>query len=438
MTLYNHLDVLVTRRGVSRRNFLHYVSAGALAAGTLDFRDLMSVQAAELRKQGMSLILLWMQGGPSQFETFDPKPGTENGGPTEAIDTAVAGIRIAKGWEQTAKQMRDIALIRSMTNKEGEHGRATYQLHTGYVPTGTVRHPSLGCAIAKEIAPPEHDLPTVVSIGGGRGPNGSIGSGFLGVDYEPFLVPVAGQLPQDVAVPVGTARFERRLGLLGSLEDDFASRGGESVVADHKKLYAKTKKLVLSPDVKAFEIVSESQETKDRYGDSQFGRGCLLARRLVEAGVTFVEVVSGGGMGLRNWDTHQDNFETVAKHAELVDPAFAALVADLKQRGMLDRTLVVWTGEFGRTPRINPNKGRDHYPRVFSAAIAGGGIRGGQVIGASTDDGTQVKDDPVTVPDLFNTICKSLKVDPHKENLSPIGRPLKIVDGGKPVEKLFG
>src|SRR5579864_353504 len=178
MNLFHHLDVNLTRRGVSRRNFLHYVSSGALAAGTLDFRDLMSVQAAELRKQGMSLILLWMQGGPSQFETFDPKPGTENGGPTEAIETAVPSVRIAKGWEQTAKQLGDIALLRSMTNKEGEHQRATYQMHTGYIPTGTVRHPSLGCAIAKEIATPDQDLPAVVSIGQGGGPGGAIGSGF--------------------------------------------------------------------------------------------------------------------------------------------------------------------------------------------------------------------------------------------------------------------
>src|SRR5262249_55011467 len=241
MSLFHHLDVSLTRRGVSRRNFLHHVSAGALAAGTLNFRDLMSVQAAELRKQGMSLILLWMQGGPSQFETFDPKPGTDNGGPTEAIDTAVPGIRIAKGWEKTAGEMKEIALIRSMTNKEGEHQRATYQMHTGYLPTGTVHHPSLGCAIAKEIAAPEHDLTTVVSVCGGRGPGGAIGAGFLGVDYEPFLVQNPGQLPQDVAVPVATGRFERRLGLLNNLEVDFAARGGEIAVADHKKLYAKTK-----------------------------------------------------------------------------------------------------------------------------------------------------------------------------------------------------
>src|SRR5262245_34665138 len=225
MSLFHHLDVALTSGGVSRRRFLHYVSAGALAAGTIDFRDLMSVQAAELRKQGMSLILLWMQGGPSQFETFDPKPGMEHGGPTEAIETAVSGIRIAKGWEQTARQMNDIAVIRSLTNKEGEHARATYQLHTGYIPTGTVRHPSLGCAIAKEIALPEHELPAVVSVGQG-GPGGQmVGAGFLGVDYEPFLVQQPGQLPQNVALPVQAPRYQRRLGLLGKLENDFASRG---------------------------------------------------------------------------------------------------------------------------------------------------------------------------------------------------------------------
>jgi hypothetical protein len=434
---FHHLDVVSSRCGFSRRSFLHYVSAGAAATGSLNFRDLMSVQAGEIRKQGMSLILLWMQGGPSQFETFDPKPGTETGGPTQAIDTAAPGIRIAQGWENTARQMQEIALIRSMTNKEGEHIRATYQMHTGYVPNGAVRHPSLGCAIAREIAPPDHDLPAVVSIGPGRGGGQQlVGSGFLGVEVDPFLVENPGNLPRDVALPTQTPRFERRLGLLGNLENDFAARGGELAVADHKKLYEKTRRLVLSPEVKAFEFRDELQSTKDQYGDTDFGRGCLLARRLVEAGVTFVEVRSTGPNG--NWDTHQDNFTRVAENAKVVDPAFAALVADLKQRGLLEKTLIVWMGEFGRTPRINPNTGREHYPRVFSAALAGGGIRGGQVVGATTGDGATIEHDPVTVPDLFCTICKSLTVDPQKENISPIGRPLKIVDGGKPVDKLFG
>jgi hypothetical protein len=424
-------DITLTRRGVSRRSFLHTLSAGAVAAGAVNFRDLMALQADELRKDGRAMILLWMEGGPSQLETFDPKPGTENGGPTEAIDTAVSGIRIAKGWEETAKVMKDVALIRSMTNKEGQHQRARYQLHTGYLPSGSVRHPSLGSCIAKEIGDPKSDLPTICSVTRGQVASGS-GAGFLGVDYEPFVIQNPGQMPQNVTLTTDKSRFERRQGLLGKLEHDFAGRGGETAVNDHKLLYEKTAKLVLSPHVKAFDFSSEPADLKKRYGETDFGRGCLLARRLVEHGVTFVEVRSDG------WDTHQENFSAVTRNAGQVDPGMATLIADLKDRGMLDRTLVVWMGEFGRTPRVNPRNGRDHYPRVFNAAIAGGGIRGGQVIGGSSPDGMAIKDDPVTVPDLFASICKSLKVDPTKENLSPIGRPLKIVDGGSPVAKLFG
>jgi uncharacterized protein (DUF1501 family) len=426
MSLFHHQAVRLSRHGLTRRSFLHYVSAGAVAAGTLSFRDLMSLQAGELRKQGMSMILLFMQGGPSQFETFDPKPGTDNGGPTQAIATAVPGIEIAAGWEQTARQMQDIALIRSMTNKEGSHPRAVYQMHTGYAPTGTVKHPSLGACIAKEIAPADQDLPSVVSVGP------TIGSGFLGVDYEPFVVNNPGQLPQNVGSPVPTPRFERRLGLLNKLEGDFSERGGENVVADHKLLYEKTARLVLSPDVKAFDLGTEPADLRARYGDTPFGRGCLLARRLVEAGVTFVEVTLNG------WDTHDNNFERVKQLAGQTDPAFATLIADLKERGRLDKTLVVWTGEFGRTPRINPRTGRDHYPRAFNAAIAGGGVRGGQVIGSSTKDGLAIDKDPTSVADLFASICKSMQVNPAKENLSPLGRPLKIVDGGKAIAPLFG
>ncbi|MCY2963705.1 MAG: DUF1501 domain-containing protein, partial [Planctomycetota bacterium] len=317
------------------------------------------------------------------------------------------------------------AIIRSMTNKEGEHQRATYQMHTGYVPTGTLRHPSLGAAIAKEIAAKGHDLPSVVSVGQ------TIGSGFLGVDYEPFVVQVPGELPRNVAGRVRPPRFNRRIDLLNRLEDEFAARGAESVVAEHKQLYDKTRKLVLSENVKAFEFGDESKETKALYGDSQFGKGCLLARRLVEAGVSFIEVRSNG------WDTHQDNFSAVSKLAKQVDPGLAGLVTDLKQRGLLEKTLVVWMGEFGRTPRINPRTGRDHYPRAFNAVVAGGGIRGGQIYGKSSDDGMLVKENPVTVQDLFTTFCKSLRVDPTTENVSPIGRPLKIVDGGQSIDRLF-
>jgi hypothetical protein len=411
---------------VSRRGFLRNVSGAGAAIGTLGFRDLMHLQAAELQKRGRSMILLWMQGAPSQFETFDPKPGTENGGPTQAIDTSVSGIRIAQGWEKTAQVMDDIALIRSMTNREGNHQRATYQMHTGYIPSGSVKHPSLAANIAKEIGDRAAELPHVVSVGQ------TVGAGFLGVDYEPFVVANPGQLPQNVASVVSTPRFNRRVGLLNRLEADFAARGGKVTVENHRKLYGKTSKLVQSTAVKAFDISEESAETKARYGDTNFGRGCLLARRLVESGVTFTEVRLG------NWDTHQDNFERTTTLSGQADPAFAALITDLKQRGLLDKTLVVWMGEFGRTPRINPRTGRDHYPRVFNGAIAGGGVKGGQVIGSSTADGSTVKENPVTVPDLFCSICKALEIDPRAETISPLGRPMKIVDGGKVVNQLFG
>jgi hypothetical protein len=274
------------------------------------------------------------------------------------------------------------------------------------------------------------ELPPVVTVGA-RQLFGGVGAGFLGVDYEPFIVGTPGQLPDNVRVPVEETRFERRLGLLEELEGEYAQRGGGTVVEDHQRLYEKTSKMVLSEQTKAFDLSGEPESIASEYGNSPFGRGCLLARRLVEAGVTFVEVVSNG------WDTHQENFTNVKRLAGGVDPGLAALVSDLKARGQLEKTLVVWMGEFGRTPRVNPRTGRDHYPRVFSVALAGGGIQGGQVIGSSTEDGSAVKDNPVTVPDLFSSICKCLHVDPAIENISPLGRPMKIVDGGQPIAQLF-
>lgn len=424
-----HENVAVTRRAISRRGFLYGTAA---AAGAMNFRDVMSVRADELRKQGRAMILLFMQGGPSQMETFDPKPGTEHGGPTKSISTAVSGIEIAEGWEQTAKQMQDIAIIRSMTNKEGEHQRAVYQMHTGYIPSGSVKHPSLGANVARELAKQDRELPAVVTIGGG--PGVGAGAGFLGVDYEPFNVsgPSVGNIPDHVDTLIGDQRFTRRLGLLNKLDGEFAARGGETVVNNHRQIYDKSAKLVLSPLTKTFDIRQETAATRERYGDSEFGKGCLLARRLIEIGVTFVEVRMNG------WDSHQDVFDGVKGLAQKCDPAMAALIADLKDRGLFDKTLVVWTGEFGRTPKVNARTGRDHWPRNFNALIAGGGIKGGQVIGETANDGMGIVNDPVTVPDLFSSICKSLEVNPAKENMSPIGRPLKIVDGGQPVAKLFG
>ena len=428
-----HAHYSAAGRGFSRRSFLRNVSAASLAgaaAGRFSFSEALAADADGLRKRGKAMILLWMAGAPSQFETFDPKPDHDHGGGTEAIDTAVPGIKIARDWPNVAKAAGDVAFVRSMTNNEGNHQRASYQLHTGYAPTGSVRHPSVAAGVVQQIAPAGLALPASVTIGGGR--DAGAGGGFLGVKYDPLTVPKAGTPPANAAPAVPATRVRRRLGLLDQLEGEFAARGGGSVVENHRELYKSAGELSLGPDLGAFGLDDEPQSLEDKYGDTDFGRGCLLARRLVEAGVTFVEVRMTG------WDTHADNFDRVAENAAAVDPAFAALVGDLKDRGMLDDTLVLWTGEFGRTPKINARGGRDHYPRAFNCALAGGGVRGGQVVGSTTPDGTAVKDRPVSVDDLLRTCCASLGVDADHEHLSPLGRPLRVVDGGAVVGELLG
>lgn len=416
---------------MSRRRFLSRSLTSCAAIPGLGWLSSLPLQAEQLRQQGMACIVLFMRGAPSQFETFDPKPGAKSGGPTKAIPTAAGGIRIAEGWEKVAAQMRDISLIRSMTNnKEGNHDRAVYQLHTGYLQSATVRHPALGSIAAAELGDPEFDLPHFVNIGNRTG---VVGSGFLGATYAPFKVRDPSEPPKNVALPSGidAERFRQRHELLAGLEEDYAEQGGREPVEEHRALYRSARRMVLSPRLKAFDLSLESDAVRDRYGRSEFGQGCLLARRLVEQGVTFVEVESSG------WDTHLDNFNRVKKLAPGVDTGFATLVGDLKERGLLDRTLVVWMGEFGRTPRINANSGRDHHPLSFSVALAGGGLQGGRVVGATDSEGAEVAERPVTVPDLFATFCRSLKIDPTRENVSPLGRPIRIVNGGEAVGELF-
>jgi hypothetical protein len=432
MTTQSLTHVCCNHDGVlNRRSFLRWSAAGAVAGATLGFGDAISVHAGEMRKNGMACILLFMNGGPSQMETFDPKPGTENGGQTKAIETAARGIQIAELWPKVAGQMKDISLIRTVTNKEGAHPRAVYQLHTGYVPTAAIKYPTFGSCAAKELGDAEFDLPGYVSITGRRG--GSPGSGILGMQYAPLIVADPNKMPQNVERPrdVSEARLDRRLNLLKDVDAEFRDAGAPAPSADHQALYGGAARLVKSPRLKAFDLTKESDKMRDRYGRTNFGQACLLARRLVETGVTFVEIESDG------WDTHFDNYDRVKTLAGPNDQGFATLVADLKERGMLDRTLVIWMGEFGRTPRINPRGGRDHFPAVSNIALAGGGIHGGRVIGATAADGMSIKERPVTVPDLFCTFCETLKINPRKENMGPLDRPVKIVDGGNPVKELL-
>jgi hypothetical protein len=431
MAVQNLTFVQTNRDGViSRRNFLRSVAVGAAGLGALGWKEAVTLHAGELRRQGRACILLFMRGGPSQFETFDPKPGAATGGPTRTIDTAAPGIRIADSWTNVAREMNHLALIRSLTNREGEHQRATYQMHTGYVPIGGVRYPSLGSTVAREIGPRESDLPHFVSVGNRFT---TIGSGFLGMAYAPFIVANPNQMPGNSELPAGVTdrRFGRRLELMRDLEEDFAQAGGQARVREHRALYSSAAQMVRSPRLRAFDLLEEDAAVRDRYGRTPFGQGCLLARRLVQAGVTFVEVELNG------WDTHQDNFERTRSLSQTADRGFAALVTDLRERRLLERTLVIWMGEFGRTPRINPNNGRDHFPRAFSVALAGAGVRGGRVIGATSASGADVSARPVTVSDLFCTFCQALGINARRENMTPIGRPIRIVDGGQPVRELF-
>ena len=422
------VNVRVNGEGaLSRRGFLGWLGAGSAGLAGLSWLDCLTLHADELRKARKSCILLWMAGGPSQFETLDPKPGADTQGPTRAIPTAVPGISVAEHWTKVAGVTRDLAIIRSMTSKEGNHGRATYLLHTGYAPSGGIVHPGFGSITASELGPDEFDLPHFVSIQGA-----SVGGSFLGVKYAPFVVTDPNRSPDNLAAPVPGDRLHRRLGLLKELEGPFARSGADSPVRDHQALYQQTAQMVLSPRVKAFDLAAEPEKMREAYGRTPFGQGCLMARRLIEAGVTFVEVQSSG------WDTHASELPTLKKLIPPVDQGTAALLADLKARGLLENTLVIWMGEFGRMPRINLTAGRDHFPAAFNVALGGCGVKGGQVIGATDRLGTEVADRPVTVPDLFCTFCRALGIDPRHESQSNVGRPLKIVEGGHAVREVFG
>jgi uncharacterized protein (DUF1501 family) len=417
--------VRINSRGlVSRRSFLCQAASGI---GVLSLRERIAAAAPALRKQGKACILLWMAGGPSQFETLDPKPGAETQGPTRAIATSAPGIAIAEHWTRTATVMKEFSVIRSMTSREGNHGRATYLLHTSYPPSGGIVHPGMGSIVSSELGEPASDMPNFVAISGQ-----SIGPSFLGVRHAPFIVTDPNRPPDNLATPVPAARLGRRLELLKELEKPQLQTGTASLVKDHQTLYDQTSQMVFSPRTRAFDLDGEPEKVRAAYGPSAFGQGCLMARRLIEAGVTFVEVQSSG------WDTHSNELPTLKKLIPPVDQGMATLVADLKDRGLLERTLVIWMGEFGRMPRVNLTAGRDHYPQAFNVALAGLGVKGGQVIGATDKLGVEVIERPVSVPDLFCTYYKALGINPRKENQSNVNRPLKIVEEGEAVAEVFG
>ncbi len=439
--LHPIVDVGMTPEGVvSRRGFLRAFSGsvGLAAAAQLGWHDLLVAQADQLRKAGKSMILLWMDGGPSQYDTFNPKPGSPNQGPAHAINTVLPGVQFAEYWPQTARSMNKIALIRSMVSTEKEHDRAIALVRTGYPPSPAVRYPTFGGVVAREREQFEDDLPSFVRIGRPRITTRDVDAGVLGVRYNPFKIDIAGQVPPNLAAGVAPDVVRRRLALAEQLDGQFARAGGAASVHEKKQVYDRTARLVLSPRAGVFDLSGEPDKLRDAYGRSHFGQGCLLARRLIEQGVSFVEVISTGSIGDQGWDTHKLGFEQTAPLCNETDPAYATLLSDMSDRGLLDNTLVVWMGEFCRTPKIKSDGGRDHYSEGWLVGMSGAGVRGGQVIGASDPNGLKVTDRPVSVQDLFQTFCHVLAVDPKKEYVTTDRRPIKIVEGGQVVRELFG
>jgi hypothetical protein len=395
----------------------------------------LDLRAADRRgaERAKSLILLWMGGGPSQLETWDPHPGTKYGGPTQAIPTTLPGLEIAHLFPRMAEQMHHLSVIRSLVSKEGDHERGTYFVLTGYRPDPTVVHPSLGAILARNLADEAIEIPLHVSLGSGEGfavPRG----GYLGDQFDAFRIFEPGRNVQNMKQPVTNDRQQRRLANLDVVSRSFR-RGRSAAVENtlHQHVVERALTMMTSEQLKAFQIEEEPKDVVDRYGDSRFGRGCLVARRLVEVGVRTVQVVLPG------FDTHASNFTGHETQAALLDPAFAALMQDLVERDLLASTIVLCIGEFGRTPNINPLDGRDHWPNGFSCVVGGGGLASGAVIGATDPDGDEKAKgpvDPIEVPDLYATILQQMGVDYAHEELTPIGRPLARCQG-TPIERLL-
>jgi Protein of unknown function (DUF1501) len=448
-----------SERRLSRREWLRLSSAGVLGGSLSGWLEGLAAATASSPQRKRACILLWMLGGPSQMDTFDLKPGHANGGPFREIATSVPGLKFGEHLPRLAKQAKHLALVRSMSSKEGDHERATFYLRTGYRPQGPVQYPPIGSLLSKELDSPESSLPGFVSIAPVTlySP-ATYTSGFLKPRYAPLIVgkqgygsepvPDYGKIDnvlqvKDLQPPRGAkqARVDARIELLQDLQRDFVAEYPGVPALSHQSAYERAVRLMRTSAGKAFDLHEEASEVRDRYGRTLFGQGCLLARRLIERGVPFVEVTLGSvGAPELFWDTHMQNFERVKRLCEVLDPAWATLLEDLDQRGLLETTLVVWMGEFGRTPRINSNDGggRDHFPDAWSTVLCGGGIRGGTVYGQTSPDGMTIKDKPVSVPDFLATAAKAVGIDPTKQNPSNIGRPIRIADAGSnPIQEVL-
>lgn len=417
-----------TPNGMSRRHFMrHAAGASALLGSSLALGNSLQVHAQEMKKNRKSAILLWMGGGPSTIDLWDLKPGAVTGGPFRPINTT-GNAQICEHLPKVAQQMHNLSVVRSMSTREADHMRGRYYMHTGFVPNPNIEHPSYGSVIAHEIMAQRADLdiPPFISVGGA-----SEGPGFLGMAWAPFSVGSDGRI-NNLDMGLSDSRLAQRMKTLELIESGFIKQNRGPAALDHMKVLKKTYDLMTSQQMAAFKVDTEPQQVKDRYGDTAFGRGCLMARRLVEVGVPFIEVDLGG------WDNHQ-GIHNILKDQRLpnMDQAMSALVEDLEQRELLKDTAIIWMGEFGRTPTINGNAGRDHWARAWSVVVGGAGIQGGLAVGATDEEGRRVVTEPYSAEDLMATVCKGLGINLETTYQSKSGRPMKIANGGKLIDELL-
>ncbi len=412
---------------INRRDVL-----GLAAAWGLSFAlPPMDLRAAQKRgsERAKSLIVLWMAGGSSQLETWDPHPGTKIGGDVKAIQTKTKGLEISDLYPRMAEQIHEMNVVRSLVSKEGDHERGTYMVKTGYRPDPTLRHPTLAAILETELPVAGVQIPRHVALGDSQWPSWG---GFLGAEHDAFKVYNPGYDLHNMQSFRGKQSQDRRIENLSVLEKAFsAGRMAQTKKTLHTDAIKRALQMMSSEQLRAFKIQDEPQAIQTAYGDSQFGRGCLVARRLVQEGVRSVEVTLDG------WDSHARNIETHRSNAAILDPAFAALISDLKKHDLLQSTVVLCIGEFGRTPQINPLEGRDHWPTGFSCVVGGGGLTNGAVIGATDPQNTKHDpSDPILVPDLYATILNLFGVEYNKEVITPIGRPMAY-SSGKPITRLL-
>lgn len=428
----SHLDDL------SRRDLMRTLAKGCLGVSLMPLAFEQALLAADTKgakapqkissgKPAKHVIYLFMQGAMSQLDTFDPKPKTDVQGETKPITTAISGVQFSEYLPNLAKQANKLAVIRSMTTTTADHTQARYLTSTSFKPIASTKHPGLGSWVHKELGGLHKDLPVAVQIGGGIGP------GYLGAKYAPVPVGDPALGLQNTTAPkyMTNETFDKRMQLSSAFDQNFRKKAEKNPkVTGYDDLYHDAISLLRSEDLKAFDLTQEKEEQRTAYGNTRFGKGCLLARRLVQHGVRYVEVSYG------SWDHHYELWDKMPNMAGEMDRVAAALLADLEAQGLLKETLVVIGTEFGRKPEINTNTGRDHHPAVYSMAMAGGPVKGGQVYGKSDDKAFRVDADGVSPEDMNATLAAALGMDPDKEIHSPDGRPFTLGNHGKVLAKL--